>query len=200
MSHFPSHRTCVIQRFRQDWSVVSTNSALIADTFLRAVTRSPVRYSPKCRRSGALAKRPPNSATASSTTVGKSTIPGMNNLSHGQGKRKRGMPSSYQTYQVPSSSRYPLSLTDYPRNSAFCKSPVIIQTPRPGFGGAFSLGMNLLTHLIPLFDCRNWCTKRKRREPLLGGNFPIQQSLSLRCMMPQLNLLSNFLKQKYLRN
>ncbi len=54
---------------------------------------------------------------------GKSTIPGMNNLSHGQGKRKRGMPSFYQTYQVPSNWRYPLSLTDYPRNSAFCKSP-----------------------------------------------------------------------------
>ena len=37
------------------------------------------------------------------------------------------MPSSYQTYQVLSNSCYPLSLTDYPRNSAFCKSPDYIK-------------------------------------------------------------------------
>ena len=56
-------------------------SALIADTFLRSATISPVRYSAKCQRSGVWANIPPNSSSASSTIVGKAIIPGMNDLS-----------------------------------------------------------------------------------------------------------------------
>src|SRR6266496_6350450 len=46
-------------------------------TVLRWATKSPVRYSAKWRRWQSLAKKSPYRATASRTTVGNTTIPGM---------------------------------------------------------------------------------------------------------------------------
>ena len=57
LSAFASQSTSVIQRFRQDWSVVTANSRLIPLTVLRSAMNRTVRYSAKCRRSGSLANR-----------------------------------------------------------------------------------------------------------------------------------------------
>src|SRR5712692_849925 len=47
------------------------------ETFFFSATSNPVRYSAKCRRSGALAKTVPNCSTACCTRVGNSMIPGI---------------------------------------------------------------------------------------------------------------------------